>query len=101
MGYRGEIIHGRAEVQALPAYVRHVLKIAGARQTQRDADHGHQSAGQVSETRSIITAAAATDALPVERGTRSTPPFGMTKNFNTERPACRRSADRRITVFDT
>lgn len=27
MGYRGEIIHGRAEVQALPAYVRHVLRL--------------------------------------------------------------------------
>jgi hypothetical protein len=32
-------------------------------------------------------AAAATDALFVERRTRSTPRFEMIKNFNTERPA--------------
>jgi hypothetical protein len=49
-GHRGEIIHGRAEVQALPAYVCYVLKLARARQTQRDVDHGHQGAGLVSET---------------------------------------------------
>jgi hypothetical protein len=38
-------------------------------------------------TWSIATVAAATDALFVERRTRSTPPFGMIKKFNTERPA--------------